>query len=366
MVGWAAEFAHSLRAELDFTREGMNCDRLREELTEEDVVTIPGVHWDLTTQRVLTMDFVEGVSPNDEAALAALNVDRVQLARHFTETIFRQITENGFFHADPHSGNLMVLPDGRLALLDFGHVDFAGRELRDYMFLMLQSLVEGDSRGVVNVMVSVGVVGPRTVLPALRLDVDKTVARFAPLGFSPLALSEALDALLGLLVKHGIRVPATFASLLRAIVITQGVAFQLDPQFDPWSFTAEAVRRETRQRLAPHQILATLQSSVREWTHYARMLPRQLSDLLLRTQAGGTLVRLDLEHADRYLHRLDIMVNRLSFAVVVSAIIIGSATILSSARASAAVGSPFAVGFVVAGAFMGLWLLYAIIRSGRM
>jgi ubiquinone biosynthesis protein len=215
-------------------------------------------------------------------------------------------------------------------------------------------------------MVALGAVSPRTSLTSLRLDVDKAVARFAPVGFAPFALSEALDSLLGLLVKHHVRMPATFASLLRALVITQGVAYQLDPQFDAWSFTADAVRRETWERLAPHQIFATLQSSMREWTHYLKLLPRQVSDLLLTTQAGGTQVRLEWEHADRYLHRLDIMVNRLSFAVVVAAIIIGSATILSSARASAAVGSPFAVGFAVVGAGMGLWLLYSVLRSGRL
>ena len=192
------------------------------------------------------------------------------------------------------------------------------------------------------------------------------VARFAPTRMGGFAFAEALDTLFGLLVKHGMKVPATFASLLRAIMITQGVCLLLDPQFDAWTATGEAVRAVTRQRLRPHEIFSVVQGSLREWGYYAKTLPRQLSDLLLRTQAGGTRVRLELEHMDRLLHRSDIMVNRLSFALVVGAIIVGSASILASERATAAIGNPVAVLFAAAGAFMGLWLLISIFRSGRL
>ena len=366
VVGWAAEFAHILRSELNFAHEANNMDRMREELAANTVILVPRTHRDLTTSRILTMDYVEGVSPNDAEAMDELGVDRATLAKQFVTSMFEQVTGRGFFHADPHGGNLLVQTDGRIALLDFGHVDFAGRELREYVVQLLGSLVEGDSRGVVNVMVAIGAVSSRTNMSALRLDVDKTVARYAPSGFSPYAFSEAVDALMGLLVKHGIRVPATFASLLRAIVITQGVSLQLDPNFDSWAFTADTMRQESFQRLAPHHLFATLQSSAREWTHYLRVLPRQVSDLLLRAQAGGTQVRIQWENADRHLHRLDIMVNRLSFAVVVAAIIVASANMLCSVHASEVIGSPFVTVFAAVGALMGLWLLYSVIRSGRL
>ncbi len=366
VVSWAAEFSNILRTELDFTREAQNTDRLRESLAGTPYIVVPKVHWDLTARRLLVMDFIAGVTPKDEDELAASGVDRPRLAQRFAAVMFEQVAQEGFFHADPHAGNLKVLPDGRIAMLDAGHVDFAGRDLRDHIFTLMQAMVEGDSRGLVNVLTSVGVVSARTDLPALRLDVDKMVARFAPTRSGGFAFAEAVDALFGLLVKHGVRVPATFASLLRAVMITQGVCLLLDPQFDAWSATSEAVQSVMRQRLRPHEMFSLLQGSVREWGHYAKTLPRQLSDLLLRTQAGGTRVRLELEHIDRSLHRLDIMVNRLSFAVVVGAIIIGSGTILASERATAAIGNPVALGFAATGGLMGLWLLYSIIRSGRL
>ncbi len=366
IVSWAGEFAHILRAELDFAREGHNTDRLREQMAEYDSIVVPRVFWELTSRRVLVTEYVEGCSPNDEAGLTALGVDRARLARRFAEVMFKQVTEQGFFHADPHAGNLKVLPDGRIALLDAGHVDFAGQEVRDHMLSLFEALLEGDSRGVVNVLTLVGVISPRTDLPSLRLDVDKTVARFVPSRQVPFGLAEVMDAIFGLLIKHSIRLPATFASLLRAVVIAQGVCLQLDPDFDPWAATGDAVRAMLSNRLRPHHLLAGLHSSLREWTFYLRALPRQLSDLMLRAQAGGPRMRLELEHVDRHLHRLDIMVNRLSFAIVVAAFIIASATILSSERALAALGNPLALGFVAAGVFMGLWLLYSIVRSGRL
>jgi ubiquinone biosynthesis protein len=366
VISWAAEFSHILRAELDFTREGQNTDRLRESLVDTPHVVVPRVHWDLTAHRLLVLDFVAGVTPKDAAGLDALGVDRPRLAQRFAAVMFKQVTQEGFFHADPHAGNLKVLADGRIALLDAGHVDYAGRDLRDHILALLQALVEGDSRGVVNVLTAVGVISARTDLASVRLDVDKMVAQFAPTRTGGFAFAEALDSLFGLLVKHGVRVPATFASLLRALMITQGVCLMLDPQFDAWVASSEAVQSMLRRRLRPHELFAVLQGSVREWGYYAKTLPRQLSDLILRTQAGGTRVRLEIEHIDRSLHRLDIMVNRLSFAVVVAAIIIGSATILASARASAAIGNPLALGFAAIGGLMGLWLLYSIIRSGRL
>lgn len=366
VVGWATEFGHILRGELDFTREAANTDRLRQDLADTPELTVPGVHWDLTAHRVLTLDFIEGVSPNDEQGLVRLGLDRVQVAREFALAMFRQVTGSGFFHGDPHAGNLKLLSDGRIALLDCGHVDYAGRELREQILAMMQSLLEGDSRGVVNVTVSVGVISSRTDLSALRLDVDKLIARFAPAGPGVFALAEVMDALLGLLVKHAIRVPATFASLVRAVVITQGVCFQLDPQFDAVGFLRQAVQEQLRQRFSPHRMFSVLQSSWREMAYLGRALPRQLSDLIMRTQAGGTRVRLEIEHIDRHMHRMDIMVNRLSFAIIVAAIIMASASILSSAQASQAIANPVALVFAAIAGFMGLWLIYSIIRSGRL
>lgn len=366
VIAWAAEFTNILRTELDFTREGRNTDRLREMMAEHPDILVPKVHWDLTARRLLVMDFVEGCTPKDEEALVAMNLDRPRLAQRFAATMFEQVTEEGFFHADPHAGNLRVLPDGRIALLDAGHVDFAGRGLRDHMLTLLQALMEGDSRGVVNVLTAVGVVSARTELPALRLDIDKMMARFAPSRSGGFALAETLDALSGLLLRHSIRVPATFASLMRAITIAMDVCVALDPNFDAWAATAEALKSMVKHRLRPNQIYAQVQGSVREWLFYARNLPRQLSDLLLRTQSGGTRVRLDIEQMDRLLHRSDIMVNRLSFAVVVAAIIVGSSNIIASEQAASGFSEQVAVGFAVAGGVMGLGLLYSIIRSGRL
>lgn len=366
VVGWVEEFAHLLRAELDFTREAANLDRLREQLDEHDGVTAPRVHWDLTTGRVLTMDFVEGISPNDESSLETLEQDRTEIARRFALSMFRQVTEEGFFHGDPHAGNLRVLNDGRVAFLDCGHVDFAGRELREQMIAMLQALLEGDSRGVINVLTAVGVISSRTDLSLLRLDVDKLVARYTPSVSSPLSLAEAMDVLLGLLVKHNVRVPPTFASLLRALIITEGVCLQLDPGFDAREVSREAVKELMHQRLRPHHLFSDLSSLVREWHHHLRVLPRQLSDLLLRAQAGGARVRVQVDQLDKPLHRLDVMVNRVAFAVVVAAMVLASAVIVSSERAVATLGIHLALGFGIIGALMGLWLLYSILRSGRL
>ena len=366
LTDWANEIARILRHELDFIREAKNAQRMRENLADEPRALVPRVFEEYTTHRVLTSQLVTGADINQEDQLRELDIDRHEVARAFAQIMLRQTIADGFFHADPHGGNLKITPDDRIAFFDFGHMGTAGPQLRNSIAQGINALLNGDTDEIVAIITNVGMIGEQTDLRMLRLDIDKQVSEYWGASAGQMAMAEIIEDLLGLLLRYNIRMPPAWISLLRAMTISEGVCLQLDPDFDFQEVAAEAAREMMLERLRPTNILKSLGQLGHELNQYALRLPRQLSQLLLRIQVTGLKVQLELEEADRPLRKLDTMVNRLAFSIIVAAMIIASAMILSSEQALAALGYPATAVLTAIGTIMGLWLLYSILRSGRL
>ncbi len=366
MVGWVQELAHILRAELNFIREAHNTHRLREALAGDPGAVVPQVYEEYSSRRVLTLQLLEGINIKDEEALTASGLDRALLARNFAKLMLHQILVEGFFHADPHPGNLLVLEDGRIAFLDCGHIGTAGRELRNSILRMLTAILSDDTAEMVNVVTSIGVISEKTDLRSLRLDIDKYLSRYMGMRAGDILLAEVVDDFMQLLLTHQIRMPPAWVSLLRAMTITEGVCLQLDPQFDFEQLAWRTTRRLLARQLRPAALLAELGKITRDVGHYALLLPRQVSELLVHAQASGLRLKVELDTTDKPLRRLSTMVNRLAFSLIVAAIILASAQMLSSEYAVNLISTPVAIIFGIIGATMALWLLYSIIRSGRL
>lgn len=366
LTDWVDEIARILRHELDFVREAYNAERMRENLSDEPRALVPRVFEDYTTRRVLTSQLITGASINQEEELAKLDIDRTQLAQAFAQIMLRQTITDGFFHGDPHGGNLKITPDGRIAFFDFGHMGTAGPQLRNSILQIINAVVNGDTDEMLAIITSVGVIGEQTDLRVLRLDIDKQMSQYWGASAGQIAMAEIIEDLLGLLLRYNIRMPPAWISLLRAMTISEGVCLQLDPDFDFQAVATEAAREMMLEQFRPANVLRSLGQLARELNQYALRLPRQLSQLLLRVQASGLKVQLQLAEADRPLRKLDTMVNRLAFSIIAAAIIMASAIIFSSEQALTILGRPFITVLAVVGIVMGLWLLYSILRSGRL
>lgn len=363
---WVAEFSRSLRAELDYTNEAQNTDRLLQTLADDPETVVPRVHWDLTTRRVLVLDRMSGAALDDLSGLDELGVSRSGLALRLAETVLRQIFVKGFFHADPHAGNLFVQRDGRIVFLDCGNAQSVGRDQREAMVRMLQALLEEDSAEVCDQILKIGSASETTDLQRLRLDLSRIMARYSGVRTSEVGLGEALEQMLGVIFRHRIRMPSIFPSVLRAMMLTDGNCRLLDPHFDFRVPAREISREVLRERARPQNLLRELWHSLRDLQRFGLLVPRQLSEVLSKAQAGGLKVKFEVEHMDDSLRRIDVMFNRLAFALVVAAMIIGSSVILASDRAVGLLSTPGAVAYGLIGAFMGLYLLYSILTSGRL
>lgn len=365
----AEEFAHALRDELNFLTEARSTEQLRENLSDEERVRVPRVHWSLTRRRVLTMEWIEGVRLDDSEALEAAGVNRRELANNFAEVMLRQIFYDGYFHADPHPGNLRYTGDEKIAFMDCGNVGMMGRRMRDAFIRLLMAVLDHDAQGVFDQVVVIGTISEDTDLQDLEADMEKLISHYGQRLSASGQLGEMLEEIMGIVFEHRIRMPAIFPQLTRALAVTEGVCMELNPDFDFETAASKTTEIVYRDWFSPRHLFNEAMDALRLLRRYSLRLPRQVSNVLAQGLAGGLSLKIRPHGMEKILHRLDAMVNRLSFAVVVAAVILASAIIFTSERVLLAESTPgryLSIAYVVVGVIMGAWLLYSIVRSGRL
>ncbi len=363
----AREIASAMRRELNFLNEAGHADMLRRVLSNELNIYIPRVIWELSTPYVLTMERVKGIKIKDFPLLEEAGFKREELAERLAEIFFKQVIIYGVFHADPHPGNIFVLHDGRIALTDFGLVGVVNRHLREQLFRLAQSLVAEDVEGVVEVLFDIGIVPEEVDELSLSADIENIFSRFYFIPPRKWRISDIYYALSDIMRKYRIRMPPAFPLLGRAMAELEGFCLQLDPNFNPQKIAEPLLRKFMRERFTPTNLWKELFRQLKEGSANLVNLPKQFSQVLSKADKGMLKVRFEYEKIDRPLLRLNIIANRLSFSIIVSAILLASSLIMQTNIKPYIWGYPALgiIGYLLAG-IMGLWLLISIIRSGRL
>lgn len=317
------DFSWTLRSELDYVREGRNADRLRELLAEDPRIVIPKIHWRLTTSSVLVMDRIDGIRIGDLALLDAAAIDRAQVARTSAETLMTQVFEAGFFHADPHPGNFLVMDDGRLAMLDFGMVGHLDEELRHLFWQLLIATVRQDAAAVTDGLESLGVLRSPAARDAVRRDMHHMLERYYGLAIDKFEISEYISDLLSIVRRHGLQLPAELALVLKTVAMSEGLWRQLDPAFKAASIAEPYVERAAGEMYSPRAWGKRLVRAGGDTVELGAYLPGQLRRIAARLDRGEFEVTLRHREMDEALGRLSSMVTRLSIAIVAAAFIMG-------------------------------------------
>ncbi|MFQ5809185.1 MAG: ABC1 kinase family protein, partial [Armatimonadota bacterium] len=360
------EFGRGLREELAYTREGHNADRLRGNVGSQSDVYVPRVYWSLTTSRVLTLERVDGAKLADAEAVEAAGVERSAVAETIARTVLRQILLDGFFHGDPHGGNVLLLPDGRVAFVDFGAMGWLGRELRQRLIGLVDAMFDEDAGAVCDELIALGRVRPDTDLHALEREMDVLLGQIQQLEHEEMAIGRSIQVLMELIFQYGIRMPSEFARVMKTLILTEGVCRTVYPDFDFREVLAPLVRQAVGPRTVS-QMVDDLIRVGKDLQRHARQVPRQLSQILTKIESDRLKLRVEYDDIQEPMGRLDIIANRISYSLVVSAILVASA-LMSQADPSEFFGLGGKLGltgFLVAG-IMGFWLLYCIFRSGRL
>jgi ubiquinone biosynthesis protein len=280
--------------------------------------------------------------------------------------MMRQILRDGFFHGDPHPGNVLFLGGDRVAFIDCGNAVSIDRSVRDHLVSMLLAALSDEPQEVTDYLLLLGAASERTDLQQLTNDVGRMISYYS--GFkssAQIGIGQLLDQLLQMVLRHGVRMQPSLAAIAKSLVVTEGLCLGLDPNFDSQGVVRQEVQALVLERLHPKRLGTDLLRLLKSTSRYAQLLPRQVNQVLQRMQGGGLRIRLVHENIDQPLHRLDLMVNRISFAIVVAAIIMSSTNLVTSQQARGSLGDWLTITYLVIGILLGGWLLFSIVRSGR-
>jgi len=361
------EFAEALRAEVDYVREGRNAETLRR-LSDPEAVIVPRVYWDLTSRKVITLERLEGIYLSETDRLKAKGYALEEVAARLANVYLTHVFEHGIFHADPHPANILVC-DGKLGLVDFGSVGYVSPTLRSQLGDLLFALLQQDADEMVYIIGRMGAISINSDLAGLKGEIQRLMARYYGASLESVPISDFLGDLMTASFRYRVRLPADLALLVRTLLILEGVTRSLDPSFDFTSFVEPFARRLVRQRFSMKRVIEEATHTWRDAESLIHVLPRRVESITDQLDRGALTVGFDLRNLPITIRKLDAMANRLSFSIIVAALVVGSALALT-AGPEVCFRIPFTeialpipqIGFIVAG-LMGAWLLFSVMRS---
>ena len=351
LVGLADEFARTLRSELDYLREGRSAERFVANFADDPGLHIPRVFWEATTSRVLTLERIRGIKVDDLDALDAAGVDRRALAERATRVTAQMVFRDGFFHADPHPGNFFIESDGRIGLIDFGMVGAVDDRLRDRLAALLLGLTRQDADEVAGALLALGTTRGTVNRARLRDDLAALLSRYAGHAVGEIAFGQAIGDVFAIMRRHHLHVPHDVALLLKVVIMDEGMAAQLDPEFRLGGVLAPYARDLVMRHLSPAALATRLGRAGIDAARLGVELPEQLRRLLAAVEDGGVEVRLRPDELESIMVRAERLGNRLVAGVIAAAFIDGVAELMAGdpQRWRARQAQAFAIGFGAAG-----------------
>lgn len=361
------QFAQSLRRELDFAAECRNAERIAANFAGHDEIVVPRVHWQWTCERLNVQDFVAGIPGPDLAAVDASGMDRKRLAQVGAGIVLKMVLEDGFFHADPHPGNIFYLPGERIGVIDFGMVGRVSEQRRIQIVQLLHGLVEREAEAVTDVLMEWGEGAWEADETRLQADIGAFVDQYRGVPLKDLRMGAMLLDVTTILRDHGLSLPPDLALMIKAFLTLEGFGRQLDPDFDMAGAARPYVEKVLLARYSPRALLRRGRRGAIDALELAGDLPRELRRLLRAARRGRLNMQIEVTSLKAFGEQVDRAANRLTMGVVTAALVIGSSIVMNSAGGG--VPSRWLLALGVAGfvgaALTGLWILLSIWRSGR-
>ncbi|MGW4018313.1 MULTISPECIES: AarF/ABC1/UbiB kinase family protein [Rhodococcus] len=323
LPGIAEEFGRTLRAELDYLEEGRNAERFAVNFAGDDGIHIPRIYWDTTTSRVLTLERIRGIKISDVLALDAAGVDRPALATRSAEIAAKMIFEDGFFHADPHPGNLFVEPGGRIGLIDFGMVGRLDPQLREHLGTLLIGLARRNPRRMAAALVEIASAPGTVDVAALSADLAPLIDRYAERTLGEIPVGALIRDIVTVLRRHHLPLPRQLALLLKMLVMTEGLGVQIDPDFQLAQVIGPYAQQLVADRYSPTALARRLTAAGAAVLDLIPELPLQLQRLQDMLEAGGPEVHLRAAELDTLVGRLEATGHRLAVAMLVASALRG-------------------------------------------
>ncbi len=358
------QFTRTMRAELDLAAECRNAERVAQSFRDDPAIVVPKVYWEWSGERVNVQEFVDGTPSRDPAALAAAGLDRRVLAHRGAQAMLKMVLEDGFFHADPHPGNVFYLPGNRVAFIDFGMAGHLSERRRDELVRLLTGLVGREADRVVDVLLD-WAGGERIDAEKLGVDIDGFIDRYHGVPLQELRMGAMLADMTALLREHGLALPADLALVLKACVTLETYGRELDPDFDMVGEAAPFLRAAALARSGPASLAKRGWRTAAALAEIAGDLPQDLRGLIRSARSGRLQMHVDLTSLRSFGRQVDTSANRLAIGIVTAALIVGSSIVMTIEGGPTLFGLPLFGLLGFAGALVGgAWLFVSILRSG--
>ncbi len=359
------ELGESLKNELDFHQEARNADIFYHNFEKYDKVVIPRIIWANSTRRVLTMEYIEGIKISDFNALHRANYDTERIATNLVDVLFKQVYEFGFFHADPHPGNIAIAEGETIVIYDFGQVGVIDNSIREKGMELVIGMMQYNVDRVIRALQDIAIAKGDVNHYELRRDVARLQQKYYGVPLGQIDLVSAMSELLDLSMHYQMRLPVELSLMVKMLITVENIAGQLDPNLSIVKIAEPYGKRLMLRKYAPRRISGELLGVWQDYAELGRELPREIMGILKMTEDGKLKVKMEHLNIQQLTAKVDIMSNRLSLAIILAAIIVGTALVAGQSNSSLLTSLPIVqLGFAV-GIVLGLFLTYSILRSGR-
>lgn len=366
-VGLVKEFTRTIRREMDFSREGHTIEKFSTDFAGDPTLYFPKVHWGVTGKGVLTLEYIDGIKVSDLERLERAGLDRRLIGRRGADAFIKMVLEHGFFHGDPHPGNVLILPENVICLLDYGMVGRLDAELQEYLIDILLAIVKRNVDEVISLLLYSGEITDSLNIKALKRDLSEFIDDYYEVPLQDIEVGRMLMEFLEIMTTYRIRFQPDLMLLAKALVAIEGMGRKLDPQFDMVAHLRPFMEKAIKKRMSPRNALKEMSSQFMSYVNLTRNLPKDLKEIL--NSLNRNKFKIDLEHRglDRFIRELDKSINRLSSSLIITALVVGSSIVMQIEKGPLLFGFPaFAfIGYTFAGV-IGLWWVIAILRSGRL
>lgn len=366
-IGLVKEFRRAINRELDFTSEGRTTDRFILNFANDSNVKIPKVFWSFTGKTVLTLEYLEGIKISDLKTLNELGYNQQKIARNGADNFLKQVFIHGLFHADPHPGNLKVLPNNVIGILDFGMVGRLDEDTKFQLTELLLSILRRDVDHIISQLVYSGDLHDEQNLRGLKRDLTEFIDEYYDILLEDLKVGKLLIDFIEILTEYQIKFPSNLMLLSRALIAMEGLGRQLDPDFNMVEQLRPFTEKIIKERFTAGYISKEMTKIIQSYQALGKSLPLDIKEFINRVNRNK--FKLDLEHRglESLILNLDKSSNRIAFSLIIAALIVGSSMIIQIDKGPMLFGFPVLglLGYSVA-ALLGFGLAIAILRSGRL
>jgi ubiquinone biosynthesis protein len=373
------EFERIIFRELDMLIEAGSIEKFASNFEDDTEIYIPAVYWDYTTRSVLVMEHIDGIKMDEVEAIKAHSLDPKEVAMIGLRSFSRQLMEFGFFHADPHPGNTIVMYDGRVGLVDFGITGYLDQEMMRQIANLFLGYAEHDYDMIMDALSEAGLIDEETMdLKSFRVDLKDMSEAFYGRSLQNISVKDVYDQVMQLVLKYRVRLPRNLLLLLKTFIQTEALGKILGSDASILEVTKPFARKLLQRGYDAQSMLKNVGRHGRSTANYVKAMPKFVHDILRQTAQGKQRIEMRHSGLDPVTNQLEKGVNRLTVGLIISASILAASLILNSAQQVLVFTVDFfglqtisltsvlgIVGYVIA-TILGVWLVFSILRSGKL